>query len=54
MNIIDYVETNMEDFTTLPFNHVDSLVLSQFAYIHFAGLVPKVEEDKGPVRFENC
>ncbi len=50
MNIIDYVETNMENFTTLPFNHVDSLVLSQFAYIHFTELVPRIEEDKEPVR----
>lgn len=50
MNIIDYVETNMENFTTLPFNHVDSLVLSQFAYIHFTELVPRIEEDKKPVQ----
>mgnify|MGYP001111768406 CR=1 FL=1 len=50
MNIIDYVETNMENFKTLPFNHVDSLVLSQFAYIHFTELVPRIEDDKEPVR----
>lgn len=31
MNIVDYVESQMEDFKTATFNRVDSLVLSQFS-----------------------
>ncbi len=50
MNIIDYVETNMDSFETLPFNQVDSLVLSQFIYINFAGFVPGLEEDREPIK----
>lgn len=50
MNIVDYVELQMENFETKKFNLVDSLVLSQFAYIHFGEVVPGLTDDKEPVR----
>lgn len=37
--IIEYVKSEMRTFQELPFNEVDSLVLSQFSYIHFGNLV---------------
>lgn len=39
-NIIDYVETEMQSFDEAPFSPLDSLVLSQFSYIHFDNLAP--------------
>ncbi len=50
MNIVDYVETQMNDFRTSKFNLVDSLVLSQFIYIHFNKVVPKLAGNGAPVR----
>lgn len=50
MNIVDYVETQMEDFKTAQFNCVDSLVLSQFIYLHFNKVVPGLEDAEQPVR----
>jgi len=40
MNIVDYAESQMENFKAKKFNLVDSLVLSQFVYIHFNDVVP--------------
>ncbi|MDD3924996.1 MAG: hypothetical protein PHP11_07875, partial [Erysipelotrichaceae bacterium] len=34
-NIIDYVKEQLKDLNDLSFNQVDSLVLSQYAYIRF-------------------
>lgn len=50
MNIIDYAESQMEDFKTTPFNLVDSLILSQFVYIHFNVVVPELSDKQAPVR----
>lgn len=50
MNIVDYVELQMEDFETTKFNLVDSLVLSQFVYIHFDDVVPGISDNQEPVR----
>ena len=36
-NIIDYVEQEMNSIEDKAFNPVDSLVLSQFSYLHFEG-----------------
>ena len=50
MNLVDYVESQMEPFETAPFNLVDSLVLSQFVYLHFGDLVPGPSDNQEPVR----
>lgn len=50
MNIVDYVESQMEDFETTKFNLVDSLVLSQFVYIHFNKVVPGLADYQESVR----
>ena len=39
-NILEYVETNLKRFDEHPFTAVDSLVLSQFAYMDFTGMIP--------------
>lgn len=47
MSIIDYIKKygNL-DYSELPFNDVDALILSQFAYFKFDGLIPEVGQDK--------
>ena len=50
MNIVDYAESQMEDFETTKFNLVDSLVLSQFTYIHFNKVVPGLADNRAPVK----
>lgn len=45
MNIVDYTEAQMEDFETIKFNMIDSLVLSQFVYIHFNEVVPGIADN---------
>ena len=45
-NIIDYAEQQLHTFLEEPFNPVDSLVLSQFAYVHFNDVVPKAGEGR--------
>ena len=48
--IIDYVrEYGCYTFEEKPLNEVDSLVLSQFSYLKFDGLVPKISERKKAV-----
>jgi len=49
-NIIDYVKNEMSSFETKEFKAVDSLVLSQFSYIYFDGLVPGFSNESSPVR----
>lgn len=50
ISIIEYAQTQMKTFDTLPFGPVDSLVLSQLAYMHLGDIVPSVEFDNPPVR----
>lgn len=50
MNIVDYAESQMDDFETIKFNMVDSLVLSQFVYIHFNKVVPDITDNHEPIR----
>ncbi len=50
ISIIEYAQTQMETFESLPFNSVDSLMLSQLAYMHIGDIVPGVEYDIRPVR----
>ncbi len=48
-NIIDYVKETEETFENRSFSVVDSLVLSQLAYLNFDGIVPGLEDDSSPV-----
>lgn len=51
--IIDYLkEYGDYSFTERPFNEVDSLVLCQFSYLKFDGIVPDIAEDKPSVTME--
>ncbi len=53
-SIIEYTETEFRSFDVHPFGPVDSLVLSQFAYIDFEGLVPSITERYKYVTVANC
>ena len=46
-NIITYTQENLATFEQIPFNSVDSLVLSSAAYIHFPDIIPEVSGWKG-------
>ena len=46
-NIITYTQENLSTFETLPFNSVDSLVLSSAAYIHFPNAISEVSGWRG-------
>lgn len=49
-NIISYLkELGNKSFEEMPFNEVDALVLSQFVYLKFDGLVPKLTDNKESV-----
>ena len=51
--MIDYLrEYGDYTFSEKPLNEVDSLVLSQFAYLKFDGLVPWMGEDAPAVSLE--
>ena len=52
-NIIDYVENEMNRFEIKKFNAVDSLVLSQFSYVHFEQAVPDFDDNNPPVRIKD-
>ena len=45
-NIIDYVKEEMRKADEKPFSEVDSLVLCQFSYLLFDGIVPGFEQEK--------
>lgn len=46
-NIISYLqEFGHLTFNEMPFNEVDALILSQFSYLKFEGLVPKLTDNK--------
>ena len=51
-NIIDYVTEQNDSFQKKEFNAVDSLVLSQLAYLHFDGFVPGITGMAEPVSIE--
>ena len=50
VSIVEYAQEQMEKFDSLPFNAVDSLVLSQLTYMHLGDAVPGVEYQRHPVR----
>ena len=51
--IIDYVkECGSRTWEALPLNDVDSLVLCQFSYLKFDGMVPGLKENKASVTLE--
>lgn len=51
-SIIDYIsEYGEQEFDSLPFNEVDSLILSQISYLKFDGMVPSPQENKPGVLF---
>lgn len=49
ISIIEYAQNCMSTFEQLPFGPVDSLVLSQLAYMNLGCIVPGVENDDEPV-----
>jgi len=49
-DIVSYAENEMRRFDDSPFNHVDSLILSQLAYFRFDGLIPGPEDDAPFIR----
>lgn len=52
--IIEYAETEFRPFSEKPFGPVDSLILSQLAYIDFDGVVPACAEGAKTVRIADC
>ena len=51
-NIISYIEEcGHLNFSEMSFNEVDALILSQFSYLKFDGLIPKLTEDEESVSF---
>ena len=45
-NMMDYLDWRGDlSFAASEFNEVDNLILSQFAYLKFDGMVPGLEED---------
>ena len=50
LSIIEYAEKQLKTFDVQPFGSVDSLLLSQVAYMHLDVAVPGVEYDGEAVR----
>ena len=51
-NIVSYVEEyGRLSFAELAFNEVDALVLAQFSYLKFDGLIPNITDEKESVSF---
>lgn len=50
-NIMDYLKEG-KSFKELPFNEIDSLILSQLSYFHFNHDIPLLEEDNAFVLFD--
>jgi hypothetical protein len=48
-NIVDYAKEIEDTFKNRPFNTVDSLVLSQLAYLNFDGIVPGLSDTASPL-----
>ena len=53
-NIVDYAETEFSTFEEKPFSSVDSLILSQFSYISFDGVVPELRQGFKSVSIAQC
>ena len=54
MNINDYVlKFKNKTFDKMPFNDVDSLILSQLSYVNFDMVTSSIDEDKEPVAFKD-
>lgn len=53
-SIVEYAETEFSPFNVKPFSTVDSLILSQFAYINFDGVVPSLSAGTATVRIADC
>lgn len=53
-NIVEYAETEFSTFEEKPFSSVDSLILSQFSYINFDGVVPVLSAGSESVRIAQC
>ena len=53
-SIIEYAESEFRTLAEKPFSTVDSLILSQFSYIDFCGVVPGMEESSKTVRIADC
>ncbi len=51
--IIEYAQLEYDDFTTKPFCAVDSLILSQMAYMNFAGEVPAPGSGKSNITIQS-
>lgn len=51
--IITYVQQEKRTFAQLPFNVVDSLVLSQLIYLNFKSVVPSLAEQSEPILLKN-
>jgi hypothetical protein len=49
INIIDYAYESKDTFEMRPFTAVDSLVLSQLAYLQFDGVVPRMSDISKPI-----
>jgi hypothetical protein len=49
INIIDYAYESKDTFEMRPFTAVDSLVLSQLAYLQFDGVVPGMSDISKPI-----
>lgn len=49
-NLIDYVKKELHRFDEKPFNAVDSLVLSQFIYIHFDDILADLQKHSKKIR----
>ena len=51
--IIDYIKTyGTRSFSEEPLNEVDSLILCQFSYLKFDGMVPDIKENKPSVTLQ--
>ena len=50
VSIVEYVQSQMKTFQQLPFGSVDSLVLSQLAYMNLGDVVPSVLHDASHIR----
>ena len=49
-NIISYLEKyGDKSFSEMPFNEVDALVLSQFSYLKFDGVIPRLTDNQNAV-----
>ena len=53
MNLTEYVKRELKTFKEKEFSEVDSLVLSQFSYLFFDGIVPGIDKFKKGVRIKD-